>query len=281
MKVDDVINGIMSLGRGSRLVKFDVESAYRNVPVHSNDRYLLGMKWRGKYFIDLALSFGLRSAPYIFSYLADLLEWILKHNYGINFLLHYLDNFHTLGPPTDCNSPACQNNVNTYVELFSEWGIPLHPDKLEGPSTCLTVLGIELDSMTLQARLPQDKFDRIDALLESWSLKQHCTRKELESLIGNLQHACKVIPQGRTFLRRMINLLSAFRRDDHPIRLNQDFRLDLFWLRKFFHSWDCFSFLLSPQSFLSLQMPQVHWDMAPSLLMSGLLVNGPLLRSLC
>ena len=150
MKVDDVINGIMSLGRGSLLVKFDVESAYRHVLVHSDERYLLEMKWRAKYFIDLALLFGLRSAPYIFSSFADLLLCILTHNYGINFLLHYLNDFHTLGP---FNSPVCQDNVNTCVQLFSEWGIPHHPDKLEGPSTCLMVLGIELDSMTLKARI--------------------------------------------------------------------------------------------------------------------------------
>ena len=241
MKVDDVIEGIMSHGRGTLLAKFDVESAYRNVPFHSDDRYLLGMKWQGKYFVDLALPFGLRSAPYIFSSIADLLEWILKHNYDVRFLLHYLDDFHTLGPP------VCQRNLDTCVCLFAEWGIPLHPEKLEGPSTCLTVLGIELDSIALQAHLPKDKFDRIAAHLESWSLKRYCTRKELESLLGNLQHACKVIPQGRTFLRRMINLLSAFRRDDHPIRLNRDFQLDLSWWREFFHSWDGFSFLLSPQ----------------------------------
>ena len=104
-------------------------------------------------------------------------------DFGINFLLHYLENFDTFGPP---NSPVCQNNVNTFVQMFSEWGIPLLPDKLEGSSTCLTVLGIELDSMTLQARLPQGKFAHITALLESWLLKQHCTRKELESLIGHL-----------------------------------------------------------------------------------------------
>ena len=160
------------------------------------------------------------------------------------FSLIIIDDFHTLGPP---NSPLCQNNVNTCVQLLSEWGIPLHPDKLEGPSTCLMVLGIELDSMRLQARLPQDKFDRIAALLESWSLKQHCPRKELESVISHLQHGCKVIPQGLTFLRRMINLRSAFRQDYHPIRLNQDFRLDLSWWYEFFHSWDGFSFLLSFQ----------------------------------
>ena len=264
-----------------------MESAYCHVLVHSDDCYLLGMKWQVKYFIDLALPFGLRSAPYIFSSFADLLVWILTHNYGINFLLHYLDDFHTLGPP---NSPVCQNNVNTCVQLFSELGIPLHRNKLERPSTCLTVLGIELDSMTLQAHLPQDKFDRIAALLESWPVKQHCTWKELESLIGHLQHACKVIPQGRTFLHvwQMINLLSAFRWDGHTIRLNQDFRLNLPWWHEFFHSWDGFSFLLSPQwaPLPEFHVPSyatglVHWDMVPSLIMSCLWVNGPLFRSLC
>ena len=244
MKVDDIIAGIMSFGRGALLAKFDVESAYRIVPVHPDDRYLLGMQWRGKYFIDMALPFGLRSAPYIFSSVADLAEWILTENYDIGFLLHYLDDFHTLGPP---NSSTCQRNLDICVQRFCEWGIPLHPDKLEGPSTRLTVLGIELDSLQLQACLPQDKFDRILALLNSWSHKHHCTRKELESLIGNLQHACKVVPAGRTFIRRMINLLSAFRREDHPIRLNREFHLDLTWWCEFFHSWNGHSFLLYPQ----------------------------------
>ena len=94
----------------------------------------------------MALPFGLRSAPFIFSSVADLLEWILGHNYGLNFLLHYLDDFYTLGPP---NSPACQYNLDTCIWLFKDWHIPLHPGKVEGPSTCVTVLGIELDSITL------------------------------------------------------------------------------------------------------------------------------------
>ena len=83
----------------------------------------------------------------------------------------------------------------------------------------------------LQARLPCDKFERIAALLESWSAKRHCTRKELESLIGTLHHVCEVIPQGRTFLWRMVN---------------QEFHLDLSWWREFFISWDGLSFLVAP-----------------------------------
>ena len=112
---------------------------------------------------------------------------------------------------------------------------------------CLTILGIELDSLNLLARLPQDKFCGITALLEDWSQKRWCKRNELESLIGHLQHACKVVPQDRSFLRRMINLLCAFRRDDHPIRLNQEFVYDLAWWEEFFQSWNSCSFLQYPQ----------------------------------
>ena len=98
MKVDGIVNGIMTRGRGTLMAKFDVGSAYSNVAVHLDDRYmyLLGMRWRGQYFVDMALPFGLRSAPLIFRALANMVEWILKINYGVDFLLHYLDDFHTL-----------------------------------------------------------------------------------------------------------------------------------------------------------------------------------------
>ena len=121
----------------------------------------------------------------------------LVHNYCIEFLRHYLDGFLTLGPPA---SPVCQNNLTTHVQLCERLGLPLHPDKLEGPATCLTILGIKLDSVKLQARLPAEKRDRIIALLGDWSVKRFCRRRKLESLIGHLHYACKVAPQGRTFL---------------------------------------------------------------------------------
>ena len=53
-------------------------------------------------------------------------------------------------------------------------------------------------------------------------------------------------PPGRSFLRRMINLLSAFRSPAHPIRLNLEFRCDLAWWREFFTTWDGVSFFRMP-----------------------------------
>ena len=84
--VDTFIDGIMAGGRGTLLAKFDVASAYHNVAVHPLDRPLLGMKWRDKYYVDMALPFSLRSAPYIFTAIADAVQWMLTSHHGVDLL---------------------------------------------------------------------------------------------------------------------------------------------------------------------------------------------------
>ena len=91
--VDDTVNKILSTGPGTLL---DIEHAYRNIPIHPSDRHLLGMEWEGSYFINTVLPFRLRSAPKIFSAVADGLEWSAQKA-GVSYLLHCLDDF--LGAP--------------------------------------------------------------------------------------------------------------------------------------------------------------------------------------
>ena len=43
VSVDDIVNAILLLGQGAMLAKIDVRSAYRVIPVHPEDRMLLGM----------------------------------------------------------------------------------------------------------------------------------------------------------------------------------------------------------------------------------------------
>ena len=76
--MDHVVGKLIELGPGAKMAKLDVRSAYRIVPVHPQDRHLLGMMWDGKLYVDAALPFGLRSAPKIFTALADAIEWIAK-----------------------------------------------------------------------------------------------------------------------------------------------------------------------------------------------------------
>ena len=74
-----------------------------------------------------------------------------------------------------------------------------------------------------------------------------CSRRDLEYLIGHLNHACKVVRAGRSFLRRMLDLLHSRSDQTHtkattPIRLNREFRADLAWWRTFIERWNGVSF---------------------------------------
>ena len=90
--VDEAANAILELGKGVLLAKLDIQSAYRIIPVHPADRWLLGMDWSGGVYVDTVLPFGLQSAPKVFNAVADALEWIMQ-KHGILHTLHYLDDF--------------------------------------------------------------------------------------------------------------------------------------------------------------------------------------------
>ena len=113
MKVSDVVHKILSLGRGCQLAKINIESAFRNVPMHPHDRHLLGLRWKGKCYTDTTLPFGLRSAPKIFNVLADALQWIAERC-GISYLGHYPDDFNTAGRSL---SDECHINLTLLIHL--------------------------------------------------------------------------------------------------------------------------------------------------------------------
>ena len=94
--VDQVATAAMQLGQGSLLVKIDIQSAYRLIPVHPQDRQKLGTLWNGRLYIDGMLPFGLRSASKIFLAVADALEWCVGQR-GVEHIFHYLDDFLTMG----------------------------------------------------------------------------------------------------------------------------------------------------------------------------------------
>ena len=89
-------------------------------------------------------------------------------------------------------------------------------------------------------RLPTDKLSRVKVLLAQWSTRKTCRRRQLESLVGTLQHACRVVKPGRAFLRRMIDLLRtpSATKAHHHIRLNGQFRADLQWWCTFAEHWN-------------------------------------------
>ena len=100
-------------------------------------------------------------------------------------------------------------------------GHPLAIDKCEGPCTLLDYLGFLLDTVHLTVSLPKEKLDRLLLLISTWRQRKTCTKHDLDSLIGQLQHTSAVVKPGRSFLRHMIILSKSRQSPSHPIRLNR------------------------------------------------------------
>ena len=227
--VDDAVECILALGRGTELVKIDLKNAYRMVPVHPEDHHLLAISWMGQTYIDRALPFGLRSAPEIFSAVADMIAWAL-HCAGIRHQIHYLGDFLFMGAP---NTNEGTSILGTALRVLEDLGVPVANHKTERPSTSVTFMGITIDTTRLELRLPTAKVEHLQRLVRIWCMKKSCTRRELESFLGQLSHAASVMRPGRTFLRQLFSLLQGVKSPSHYVRLKAGARANLAW-------WKCF-----------------------------------------
>ena len=232
---DQALSLVARYGKDALMAKLDIKHAFRLCPVRLEDRELLGIHWQGQYYIDLRLPFGMRSSPYLFNRLADAFEWLLKTNYHIQDLMHYLDDYFTVGP---ANSLVCAHNVHTITQVASQVGIPKAPNKLEGPTTHLVFLAIMIDTTCMETSLPDDKLHELFSEHRSWFSCKKCRKRELLSLIGKLNFACRIIPAGRIFLRRLIDLPTQARLPHHHVTMNCESRRDIYWWLRFLSSWN-------------------------------------------
>ena len=201
----------------------DIHQAYHNIPVSPEDRHLLGLQWDGKIYVDQVFTFGLRSAPLIFSAVADGLTWIMLKQ-GVSWAIHYIDNFLTVGSP---GTDECLLNTTLMQRVCERVGLPIELSKSVAPSTSLVFLGIKIDSSNGELCLLEDKLAQLKDSQNHWRGLKACRKWELLSLIGSLSHIAKVIRAGRTFLQRLINLSTTVQQLHYLIRLNMEVRSDI------------------------------------------------------
>ena len=191
---DDAVNALLQQGPGAQFVKRDLKDAFRHIPVAVSDQWLLGFYCDGCYWIDRYLPFGLRTSPFLFDLFAKALHWILVAVLAWSMVLHYLDDFFAI--------LAADDDPVTYGKGFdqvcNDLGISINHTK-DVMGTTADFLGIEFDSVLMQARLPPDKLVRARNSVEdllNWTTISHF---ELESAVGFLSFAAKVVvPGGRS-----------------------------------------------------------------------------------
>jgi hypothetical protein len=121
---------VVQAGQGAVLMKCDLKAAFRHLPINPCDYWLLVFEWDGKFYVDMFLPFGLRTAPRIFNLFAEALHWIFETLFEWN-CTRYLDDFLFVFPPrTDISSVSAEfdNGLKGCGERF-EW-LRGHPSRV-------------------------------------------------------------------------------------------------------------------------------------------------------
>jgi hypothetical protein len=224
-KFDTVVCRIWRLGRGALLAKADIKSAFRLLPINPDDFSLLGFKFAGSYYFDKCLPMGAKCSCRKFEAFSTFLEWcVQRDSVGEGEVFHYLDDFLF---SSVANSTGCERILFNFVELCRRLGVPLAEDKLEGPTTLLAFLGLLIDTMRMEIRVPAEKIAKARSLINTFKGRKRVTLRELQSAIGTLQFLCRAVRPGRVFLQRLIALTRAVFKPSHYIRLSIGARQDL------------------------------------------------------
>lgn len=228
--IDNAVALIKRFGKGCLLSKTDLENAFRIIPLSPADYELMGFVINNQYFYDRTLPQGLSHSCFLFEIFSTSLQWIAEQKLKIPGCAHILDDFLFVGPP---NYQKCLADLNKFLDMAKVLGVPIKSEKTVLPCTTISFVGIEVDSVLMEKRLPSDKLEKIRKLLHSFKHKKKATLLELQSLIGLLNFACSVVTPGRPFLRRLIDLTIGLSAPHHRRRLNKEAKADL-------HAWSVF-----------------------------------------
>lgn len=231
---DGILGLVAKADRGAVIIKRDIKDAFRTIPLASNQLWLFGFTWEDKFYQERCLPFGLSTAPFIFNLFAEALHWIMQSYLHWKSMDHYLDDFIAILPAIEATPGRVQKISDDYVQLTDCLGIPRNDSK-DQQGTLVKVLGIEIDTTKLTARLPLDKLQRAKTLSTAALAQTSLSYHDAQSLAGFLSFCTKVVPLGRIFMRRLWTWIASYPRRSPSCfrrRIPSGVREDIEWWSK-------------------------------------------------
>ena len=77
------------------------------------------------------------------------------------------------------NSDSCDQNLHAMLTLCETLNAPIKPSKVEGPTTSLTFLGIQLDTISREANITEERKQSLLqelTMLQGWHKCTNCYR---------------------------------------------------------------------------------------------------------
>ena len=187
---------------------------------------LLGITLNGLYYTDIAPPFGCRTSSMACARTTNAVVYLLRKK-G-HFLHCYLDDFVGVAPTRQAADAA----YNDFTEITAQLGLALSPEKCQPPAKQLEWLGFNISVSDMRVTIPQDKLDDTLAECQTWMQKSSASRKEMQRLVGRLQHIAKCVAPARRFMSR---IFAALRDAPYQGRgaVPNELRSDIKWFLEF------------------------------------------------
>jgi hypothetical protein len=122
---------------------------------------------------------------------------------------------------------------NCLIALLRRLGFAIAWDKVEGPSRNMIFLGIEIDTVSGLFTLPERKLIEFHELVMDILARSRVSLKQLQALAGKLNWASSVVRGGRSYLRRILDVMKPLKSSRHKVKMSSELKDDLVWWRSF------------------------------------------------
>ena len=140
------------------------------------DEYnLFDFMFDDKIYYDKVLPMGCSASCEIFEKFSKAIQWLLLNHFKLSGLTQILDDFNFVGP---AESYLCRYGLESFFTLAEDIILPVKHTKTVLPTTCALVHGVEIDTIALELRLPQDTLCNLRSMLSKLSKKRTVKLKE-------------------------------------------------------------------------------------------------------
>ncbi|QRV85681.1 Reverse transcriptase domain protein [Ceratobasidium sp. AG-Ba] len=209
---EHVVKSVLDAPSGTMAATFDVDAAYRQMPVHPDDQPHIVVHWNGQFWVDHNVPFGAASSNGIFGRCGDAMKAIYTR-LGFGTVHKWVDDFLFIQSPPGRFSPSepgIFNDVQAIYDVADQLGWHWKRSKTRPFSTAFVYLGFVWDIPTRQVSIPDTKRLKYAGRLEDWSGRAKVTLKECQQLLGSLIHCCLVVPEGRPRLANLIGFMAGY-----------------------------------------------------------------------
>ena len=185
------------LRAGDLMAKIDLKDAYFMIPIAQEDRDFLKFQWKDQTYQFNCLPFGLSSAPWVCTKTTRPVVAALRE-IGLCLII-YIDDILVMAE----TESLLKDHVTAVMYLLENLGLVInHPKSKLDPSQEIEFLGFNVNSKTMELKLPREKIKKIRTEAGKVMQPDTVSGLTLSRLIGKMNAATQAIPMAPLYYKK-------------------------------------------------------------------------------